>query len=103
MSNKSKYNKIPYETIVSAVNGDPIALNQIVTHFRGFTRSKCIRIIKDDEGNERQYVDEDMQERIEAKLISSIINKFKPEWKNWGTNPIRTPMITILQKYIYFL
>ena len=42
-------------------------------------QSKCIRIIKDDEGNERQYVDEDMQERIEAKLISSIINKFKPE------------------------
>ncbi len=79
MSNKSKYKTIPYETIVSAVNGDPIALNQIVTHFRGFTRSKCIRIIKDDEGNERHYVDEDMQERIEAKLISSIINKFKPE------------------------
>lgn len=79
MSDKRKYGKIPYETIVSAVNGDPIALNQIVTHFRGFTRSKCIRVMKDDEGNERQYVDEDMQERIEAKLISSIINKFKPE------------------------
>ena len=51
MSNKSNYKTIPYETIVSAVNGDPIALNKIVTHFRGFTRSKCIRIMKDDEGN----------------------------------------------------
>lgn len=78
MSNKSKYEKIPYETIVSAVEGDPIALNKIIMHFRGFTRSKCIRTIKDAEGNERKYVDEDMQERIEAKLSSSIIKNFKP-------------------------
>lgn len=79
MSNKSKYKTIPYETIVSAVNGDPIALNQIVVHFRGFIRSKSIRIYKDSEGNERPCVNEEMQERIEAKLISSIINNFKPE------------------------
>ena len=78
MSNKSKYNKIPYETIVSAVNGDPIALNQIIVHFRSFTRSKCIRPFKDADGNERWCVDEDMQERIEAKLSSSIIKNFKP-------------------------
>ena len=78
MSNKSKYGKIHYETIVSAVEGDPIALNKIIMHFRGFTRSKCIRTIKDEDGNERRYVDEDMQERIEAKLSSSIIKNFKP-------------------------
>lgn len=78
MSDKRKYGKIPYETIVSAVNGDPDALNQIIVHFRGFTRSQCIRICKDEDGNERSFVDEDMQDRIEAKLRASIINKFKP-------------------------
>ena len=79
MSDKKKYKTIPYETIVSAVNGDPIALNQIVVHFRGFIRSNCIRVFKDEEGNEKHCVNEEMQERIEAKLISSIINNFKPE------------------------
>ena len=49
-----------------------------VLHFRGFTRSQCIRICKDEDGNERSFVDEDMQDRIEAKLRASIINNFKP-------------------------
>lgn len=78
MSDKTNYGKIPYETIVSAVNGDADALDKIVAHFRGFTRSVCIRPVKDEYGNERWGVDEEMQERVEAKLRESIVNHFDP-------------------------
>ena len=78
MSDKSNFRKIPYETIVLAVNGDAEALNKIVLHFRGFTRSVCMRSFKDEDGYERWCVDEEMQERVEAKLKESIVNRFKP-------------------------
>lgn len=79
MSHKNKYRTIPYETIIKAVGGDSDALLEVVVHFRGFTRSKCIRGFKDEFGNEYPCVNEEMLERVEAKLISSIIKSFKPE------------------------
>lgn len=78
MSDKSNFRKIPYETIVSAVNGDEEALNRIVLHFRGYIRSVCVRSFKDENGYERWCVDEEMQDRVEAKLKESIVNRFKP-------------------------
>lgn len=79
MSKRNKYRTIPYETIVKAVNDDSDALLEIVVHFRGFIRSKCIRGFKDEFGNEYPCVNEEMLERVEAKLITSIIKSFKPE------------------------
>ena len=42
-------------------------------------QGKCIRGFKDEFGNEYPCVNEEMLERVEAKLITSIIKSFKPD------------------------
>jgi len=74
MKNK---NKIPYETIELAVNGDSAALQKVISHFRGYIRSNCIRDFRDDFGNVTPGVDEEMVKLIELKLTSSIVTHFK--------------------------
>ena len=68
---------IPMPVISEAVSGDEIALTAVVLHYRGNIRVLAMRPIKDDCGNERQCVDEDMRLRLEAKLIYAIITGFR--------------------------
>ena len=74
------YNRkpIPYSTIVAVVNGDPVAVDEVLNYYRGVIRSKSIRAFKDEYGNESYSVDESAVAQIEAKLIEKIIVKFKP-------------------------
>ena len=68
---------IPMPVILSAINGDEIALAAVVLHYRGYIRVLATRPLKDGYGNEHLCVDEDMQLRLEAKLIYAIITDFK--------------------------
>ena len=68
---------IPMPIILSAINGDQIALAAVILHYRGYIRVLAMRPMKDVCGNERLRVDEDMQLRLEAKLICAIITGFK--------------------------
>ena len=68
---------IPMPVILSAINGDQIALAAVILHYRGYIRVLAMRPTKDAYGNERLYVDEDMQLRLEAKLIYAIITGFR--------------------------
>ena len=68
---------IPMTVILSAMNGDAIALATVVLHYRGYIRVLAMRPMKDACENERLRVDEDMRLRLEAKLIYAIITGFK--------------------------
>ena len=68
---------IPMPVILSAINGDQIALAAVILHYRGYIRVLAMRPMKDVCGNERLRVDEDMRLRLEAKLIYAIITGFK--------------------------
>ena len=68
---------IPMPVILSAINGDQIALAAVILHYRGYIRVLAMRPTKDAYGNERLRVDEDMQLRLEAKLIYAIITGFR--------------------------
>ena len=68
---------IPMTVILSAMNGDAIALATVILHYRGYIHVLATRPLKDDYGNERLRVDEDMQLRLEAKLICAIITGFR--------------------------
>ena len=68
---------IPMPVILEAISGDEIALAAVVLYYQGYIRVLATRPLKDVYGNERLCVDEDMQLRLEAKLIYAIITGFK--------------------------
>ncbi len=68
---------IPVPAILAAVNGDEDALANLVAHFQRYIRALATRPLKDDYGNTYLCVDEDMRFRLEAKLIHSIVTRFK--------------------------
>ena len=68
---------IPISVILAAMHGDDLALAVVLVHYRGYIRSLSIRKIKDTCGNEFSYVDEDMQHRLELRLIYGIVTGFR--------------------------
>ena len=68
---------IPMTVILSAMNGDAIALATVLLHYQSYIRVLATRPLKDDCGNERLCIDKDMQLRLEAKLIYGIVTGFK--------------------------
>lgn len=68
---------IPLSVIYEAMNGDELAIRTVVSHYRGYIRYLSRRPCRDALGFEHLYVDEDMQDRMEAKLIYAIVTGFK--------------------------
>lgn len=68
---------IPLSVIYEAISGDALAIGTVVTHYRGYIRFLSRRSCRDSLGFEHLYVDEDMQRRLEAKLIYAVITNFK--------------------------
>ena len=68
---------IPMAVILSAMDGDATALADVILHYHGYIRVLAMRPLKDTCGNEHICVDEDMQLRLETKLIYAIITGFR--------------------------
>ena len=68
---------IPMSVIYEAMNGDDLAISAVIAHYRGYIRYLSQRPCKDALGFEHLYVDEDMQHRLETKLIYAVITNFK--------------------------
>ena len=68
---------IPLSIIYDAMNGDEIAISAVISHYRGYIRFLSRRTCRNALGFEHLYVDEDMQHRLESKLIYAVITNFK--------------------------
>ena len=68
---------IPMSVIYEAMHGNEIAISAVIAHYRGYIRFLSRRVCKDTLGFEHPYVDEDMQRRLESKLIYAVITNFK--------------------------
>ena len=68
---------IPMSVIYEAMNGDDLAISAVIAHYRGYIRYLSRRPCRDALGFEHLYVDEDMQHRLETKLIYAVVTKFK--------------------------
>lgn len=64
---------IPISIIYEAMNGDEIAIHAVISHYRGYIRFLSRRFCRDALGFEHPYVDEDMQRRLESKLIYAVV------------------------------
>ena len=70
-------NLISMPIIYEAMNGDELAISALIAHYRGYIRYLSRRPCRDALGFEHLYVDEDMQSRLESKLIYAVITNFK--------------------------
>ncbi len=69
-------NRIPYATIVAAKSGDAEAMRKILRHYERYIIAHSMRVLYDEYGNHYEVLDNELRQRIEAKLIFQIISKF---------------------------
>ena len=69
---------VPYPIIVAASKGDPDAMKMVLQHFSGYIASLSMRKLCDERGNVYFGVDEDIRERLQAKLMLAVL-AFKAE------------------------
>ena len=68
---------MPISVIYQAMNGDEFVISAVISHYRGYIRYLSRRSCRDALGFEHLYADEDMQRRLESKLIYAVITNFK--------------------------
>ena len=68
----------PYPIILAATKGDPEAMKLVVQHFSGYIASLSMRKLYDERGNAYYGVDEDIRERLQAKLMRTVL-RFKAD------------------------
>ena len=71
-------NPFPFQMILAAKSGDPDALSAIVQHYSPYIASLSKRPFYDELGNRYEFVDEDIRQQIENRLMLQIIYKFDP-------------------------
>ena len=69
---------VSYRTILDAKAGSSEAMTSILRHYSRYIIYYSRRTILDEDGNRYELVDEDIKQRIEAKLMYQIIYKFDP-------------------------
>ena len=69
---------LDYYTISAASTGDPDAMAEVLRHFDGFISKLATRTFRDANNVSFSGVDQEMKERMQLKLIASIIKNFDP-------------------------
>ncbi len=69
---------LDYDTIAAASTGDPDAMAEVLRHFDGFISKLATRTFRDANNVSFSGVDQEMKERMQLKLIASIIKNFDP-------------------------
>ena len=67
-----------YPVILAATKGDPDAMKMVLQHFSGYIARLSMRKLYDERGNVYFGVDEDIRERLQAKLMLAVL-AFKAE------------------------
>ena len=68
--------RISYQTIVAATNGDAAALSAVLRHYAKYINHFSKRLFRDDFGNIVEVIDDEIRQQIEIKLMLQIVNKF---------------------------
>ena len=69
---------VPYPVIVAATKGDPDAMKMVLQHFSGYIARLSMRKLYDERGNVYFGIDNDIRERLQAKLMMAVLT-FKAE------------------------
>ena len=69
---------VPYSVILAATQGDPDAVNTILSHYDSYIDYHSRRTLYDEYGNPHSAIDPEIKQRIRAKIIDKIIHDFDP-------------------------
>ncbi|MGM0939842.1 MAG: helix-turn-helix domain-containing protein [Bacillota bacterium] len=64
---------LPYLIILAANKGEPEAMKVVVLHYGSYMTSLSMRKLRDEQGNTYWGIDEDTRERLQAKLMQSVL------------------------------
>ena len=64
----------PYPVIVAATKGDPDAMKMVLQHFSGYIARLSMRKLYDERGNVYFGIDNDIRERLQAKMMMAVLN-----------------------------
>ncbi len=72
-NNPDERGLLPYSVILAATQGDPGAMRIVVQHFSGYIAHLSMQVIRSERGNTYYGIDEDMRERLQAKLMRAVL------------------------------
>ena len=64
---------LPYHVIAAATQGDVDAIATVLKHYEGYIIALSTRRLFDEYGNPVLCVDDDIRRRLEAKLITKVL------------------------------
>ncbi len=70
----NKQNVLPFPIIVLAVQGDVVAMNQILKHFEHYMIKLSQKTLFDEFGNPYIHVEPEIKRTLETKLIMVVLN-----------------------------
>ena len=72
--NEDERGLLPFTVILAATKGDPDAMKVVLQHYQSYIAHLSMKKIRDDCGNTYWGVDEDLRERLQAKLMQAVLN-----------------------------
>lgn len=73
-SNPDERGLLPYPVILAATKGDPDAMRIVIRHYASYIAYLSTRKVRTNTGNTYYGIDEDMRERLQAKLWRVVLN-----------------------------
>lgn len=70
---------LPYPVILAASEGDPDAMKIVLQHYQSYIAYLSMQKIRDENGNTYWGIDEDLRQRLQAKLMRAVLN-FKADY-----------------------
>lgn len=65
---------LPFPVILAATKGDPDAMKVVLQHYQSYISYLSMKKIHDENGNTYWGIDEDLRERLQAKLMQAVLN-----------------------------
>ena len=72
-NNSDERGLLPYPVILAATKGDPDAMKIVMQHYASYIAHLSTRKVRDEYGNTYYGIDEDMRERLRAKLMRVVL------------------------------
>lgn len=69
-----KHKHLPFEVILSAAEGDPEAIETVMSFYDGYISKLCLRKLYDEYGNVCMVVDADLKNRVQTALLDMLMN-----------------------------
>ena len=73
-SNNDERGLLPFPVILAATKGDPDAMKIVLQHYQSYIAYLSMKKIRDENGNTYWGIDEDLRERLLAKLMQAVLN-----------------------------